>query len=736
MKTARASYLFWTIAFLLLSLPILPLLIDHLADNPNRNDARLIVWILDWVWYSLLHAPDMIAEGPINFPAPAQLTSSDWFYSAQTVFGPIHVWTGNPVLAANLTAWLTYPLAAFCMERLARRLGSDPLPAITAGLFFALASRRIPFNIHILQNANFLLPLVALAVLSLFDRPDLRRTLAATAAFLLACLSALYGAFFAAVTGAIALAAAWCRPTASRGRATVYALLAAGIAGGIAAITLRPWLARATDELRPLVIADANLANYGSALLGISRVDPVSAINFALPVVFLGALLAAVVQRGVRVGVAFGVSMWLLGALLSPGYPKALESVLAGSPLSFLAYPDRQQIVADVGRAILLSLALTGLRSLPFRSLPLRGLQTSACGLVAILLLVVRGTALVDGNFSRPLAFGIDRPAYLALQAALQRARGSSARVTSGPLLELPLRRPNPNGRAKGTPVAPDAMLGQTIHRIPLVDGYTGYHPPHRAFLLDAIGRLPSGLALADLQRATGLEWILLRPEAEWQGYPTKRASVIDLLRKSPEVEEISDLGGWTLAHLRVPSSSDWRQAIAAGTGRNQTALGYPAVPLTAASTSGELNVQASPSAGRANQYLPLDVTLTNTGETPWPGSLRPRRAWMLDFGTTRPRGRFQEGVLQRPTPFPAEKSVVLAIRWKPLDEGAKAQPAQLVPLPRDLPNGESVRFPVLLRYPKGSGSYSFSLQPSQILEGKPVALPVAAETRRVRVTP
>jgi hypothetical protein len=108
----------------------------------------------------------------------------------------------------------------------------------------------------------------------------------------------------------------------------------------------------------------------------------------------------------------------------------------------------------------------------------------------------------------------------------------------------------------------------------------------------------------------------------------------------------------------------------------------------------------------------------------------------MLDFGTTRPRGRFQEGVLQRPTPFPAEKSVVLAIRWKPLDQGAKAQPAELVPLPRDLPNGESVRFPVLLRYPKRSGSYSFSLQPSQIVEGKPVALPVTAATRRVQVSP
>ena len=115
LKTARASCLFWTIVFVLLSLPFLPLLGASLADYPNRNDARLIVWILDWVWYALWTPGAGIAAGPISAPAPAQLTSSDWFYTAQLVFGPLHAATSSAILAANLTAWLTYPLAAICM---------------------------------------------------------------------------------------------------------------------------------------------------------------------------------------------------------------------------------------------------------------------------------------------------------------------------------------------------------------------------------------------------------------------------------------------------------------------------------------------------------------------------------------------------------------------------------------------------------------------------------------------
>ena len=729
LKTARASCLFWTIVFVLLSLPFLPLLGASLADYPNRNDARLIVWILDWVWYAFWTPGADIAAGPISAPAPAQLTSSDWFYTAQLVFGPIHAATSSAILAANLTAWLTYPLAAICMERLARRLGSDPLPALVAGLFFALASRRVPFNIHLLQNANFLLPLVAVAILNLFDRPDLKRALAATGAFLLACMSALYGGFFAALTGAATLVLAWAQPGTHRMRATGYALGAASLAGAISLLCLQPWLIRAGTEVRPLPLADGTWTTYGAALLGITRVDTASALSFTLPVIALVAAVAAVRDPRLRRGVLFAVALWTVGAMLSPGFPESMKDVLSQTPLTFLAYPDRQQIIADLGRGLLLALGLTGLQRIPIRVL-----QPLATAAFAILILATRGTAFVGGTFSEPPAFGADRDAYEAVARAAREKSSSHTVAQTGPLLELPLRLPNPPG--KGTPTAPDSMLGQSLHRIGLIDGYTGYHPPHRGFVLDAIGRLPSANALGDLRRATRLEWILLRPEADWIGYQPTRASMVSFLQNAPEVDELLEFDGWTLAHLQPTAPGDWSRAIAGGTDRTRTALGADASLLTVGATKGQLRTTALPPAGRANQFLRVDVSLENTGRPAWPVTVRSPRALMLDFGTDRPRGRFQEGSLQRTTPFPANLSVVIAVGWERRDKPSAAAPLQFLPLPRDLPAGESLQFPALLRYPKTPGEYELTLQVAQMNGGKPIDLDVPAATQTIRIGP
>ena len=729
MRTARASCLFWAIVFLFLSLPILPLLGGSLADYPNRNDARLIVWILDWVWYALWTPGADIATGPINAPAPAQLTSSDWFYTAQLVFGPLHAFTANAILSANLTAWLTYPLAALCLERLARRLGSDPLPALVAGLFFALASRRVPFNIHLLQNANFLLPLVALAILNLFDKPDFKRALVAIAAFLLATMSALYGAFFAAFTGVITLALAWARPTPHRIRATAYALGAACAAGAVSLIILQPWLLRTGTEIRPLPLTDGSWSTYGSAVLGITRVDPASALSFTLPVIALLATFAAVRETRLRRGVLFALTLWAIGALLGPGFPAGMKGLLSQTPLTFLAYPDRQQIIADLGRGLLLALGLTGLQRIPVRPL-----QPLAAAALAILILATRGTAFLEGTFTSPPAFAADREAYQAVASAARKTTSGRERAQTGPLLELPLRLPNPPG--KGIPTAPDSMLGQSLHRLELIDGYTGYHPPHRGFILDSIGRLPSANALKDLRRATRLEWILLRPHPDWSGYQPPRASIVAFLRNTPEVDELLEFDGWTLAHLHPVAPSDWSRAIASGTDRTRTALGTDASLLTTRGAEGQLRTTALPPAGRANQFLRVDVSLQNTGKTAWPVNITSPRALMLDFGTDRPRGRFQEGSLQRTTPFPANLAVVVAVGWERKDKTSAAVPLQFLPLPRDLPAGEKLHFPALLRYPQAPGKYELTLQVVQMDAGKPMDLDVPVLTQTIRIVP
>src|SRR5262249_24914438 len=88
------------------------------APGTDPRDARLIIWILGWVAHALAHAPASLFDAPIFHPAPGQLAGSEHFLSAQLVFGPIYWAGGNPVLAANVVALLSYPLAAIAMDRL------------------------------------------------------------------------------------------------------------------------------------------------------------------------------------------------------------------------------------------------------------------------------------------------------------------------------------------------------------------------------------------------------------------------------------------------------------------------------------------------------------------------------------------------------------------------------------------------------------------------------------------
>ena len=190
------------------------------------------------------------------------------------------------------------------------------------------------------------------------------------------------------------------------------------------------------------------------------------------------------------------------------------------------------------------------------------------------------------------------------------------------------------------------------------------------------------------------------------------------------------------MIQLLPPAATDWSTAIRTGTGRVQTVLGYPAKALATKDAAGALETSTLPLQGKANQFLRFQVTIANTGAAAWPGSLRHRRALMLDFGTETPRGRFQEGVIQRATPFPAKHAVGLASSWLAPEATTTPPALQFMPLPRDLPAGESMAFWAVLRLPKIPGTYHFSLQPSQIQDGKPVALPLAPVTQTIIVSP
>jgi hypothetical protein len=717
------SFSGWVGLFLALAWPILGEFPDSFAAFPNANDAQLVVWILDWVWHALTHAPTLLYNAPINYPAPAQLTGSDWFFSTQLVFGPLLSLTDNPLLAANWSAWLTYPLAAFLMERLLRRLGTEPLAALVGGLFFALASRRVPFNIHILQNANFLFPLVGLALMDLRRQPDLSRALLAVAAFLLAILSALYGAFFSGLVGAAFLLFALAGPGPERGRFLGWALAAAGLALLVATWALYPWMARAGSEARPLFVQELSPGGLWTSILGATKRDAAGPASWLPVLAIVPALMAALRGAAALRLLLLGISLWLIGAFFAPGFPASLEVWLQRTPLAFIAYPLRFQVVADMGRALVLAGGLSALQHGP---LP-RAVGGLALAGAAATVLLTRGALFSSGMLLVP-------PALNANVAVYEKVAGITA-AAEGALLELPLRIPLVGG-GDGA-IAPDAMLGQTRHRRPLLNGYTGYHPPHRRFLLDAVGRLPSAVAIDDLLRSTGLRWVLLRPLRDWRLNQPPRGVVRAAFVDSPRAVSAHELSGWTLVELAPPPvGTDWADAIRAFADRTDlTGLGAPVPDLRERETSGRVSATWLPEAPPAEpSFVRILVTVANQGPDTWPASIPPDRAVMLDMGTERLRGLYQEGLLQRPTPFPVEEEVVVTVRWRSRRSNANAPETLVVPIPRDVPAGESVAFWTLLWQPKRAGRYDLELGVAQIHDGIPVDLGVEDFSQLVRI--
>ncbi len=221
------------------------------------SDMRLIVWILSWVSHALVTDPARLFDAPIFHPAPAQLTGCEHFASSQVVFAPVFWTTGNGVLAANCTAFISYPLAALVMERFVRQLGGSGQAAWLSGLVFALGPLRVPANLQVLQYLNLYLPLVCIAVIRLRDRPDVGRAAVLGLVLVLGVFSSYYMAVMLAVTGGTVGLLALGQTSDGRLR---FALLAAAAAAASASLLLvfsRPYFRRpeSLDVLRTAVAA-------------------------------------------------------------------------------------------------------------------------------------------------------------------------------------------------------------------------------------------------------------------------------------------------------------------------------------------------------------------------------------------------------------------------------------------------------------------------------------------------
>jgi len=509
----------------------------------NSPDERLVVWILAWVSHALATNPSGVLDANINHPAPAQLTGSEHFLTAQVAFAPLYAVTGNALLAANLTVLLTYPLAALAMQRLLLALGCAWAVASVGGLLYALGAFRVPAHLHLLQYTNLFLPLIALALLRLRRSPGVRTSAWLVLALVSTALSSFYMAVIGGVTGALWGLVELCRPGRQRWRYALLALVAGCVAAAIFAASAIPYLTR--PEV--LVEADEPVATgpMRATLLKVFAEKTRLSAGWLLPRLAALGLLAIFVRDAVaRRCLLFGLPLVVVGWITAQGaaasfagfeFPTPYALFVSG-PLRFFRYPWRFVLLVDFGAVLMAAAALQVARV----SLGARIGTLAAIGVAAAVLLG-QGSGL-SGTGLSPFP-GQTEPVYDVLARVARTSR-------PGALLELPYLPPMSKQSPDLVGTEADAMVASTRHWLPLVQGFTGYAPPHRILVDREVNRLPEARSLARLVSMTNLRWVLLRPVEQW---PEKSRSTRARIEHSPLFELAAAVDGWQLLRVKQP---------------------------------------------------------------------------------------------------------------------------------------------------------------------------------------
>ncbi len=548
----------------------------HLADRVPHDgyDPLLNSFLL---WWNAHRLP--LTRGwwnaPFFFPLGGTIALSETLLGLSLLATPLQYAGASPLLAHNVVYLLSFPLCGLAMHLLARELGAREGVALVAGLAFGFTPYRAAHLAHLQVLCAFWVPLVFLG-LHRFLRTGRRRDLAlAAAAWMLQALTNGYLFLFLAVV--VAGWVAWFLVGGRRWRALASMALAwaaASILPLVVFVQYQPWHAsqgfvRLLDEIESM---SADLLGFVSPPRGLvgwsldTGLPPESWVfpGLVLPVVLALSFVAWRRSDGERF-LAGRVALALSALAATAAVVAALTAWLGpwrfgtggvGVSVRVLHKPLAVALYALFG-VVAWSPALG--RAFRRGSVPVfYGLAAVACAILALgptprvagslfwdkapynLLLQLPGFAalraparfamLVVFCLACAAALGLDRltarsrlrPVWIALAAAAALGDGwiRPLRLVDAPFtfavpdeaprdavaLELPL------GGLRDT----HAMYRATGHGLRVVNGYSGFDPPHFIALRQGFERGEAGV-LEVLQRRAPL-LVLLDPSARGAG--------------------------------------------------------------------------------------------------------------------------------------------------------------------------------------------------------------------------
>lgn len=637
----------------------------------GRADLDLLVWILAWTAHALAVQPANLFQANIFHPAKDTLASSENLLGLAPLSTPLFLLTHNPVLTYNVTVLAVVWLTALCTFALVRSWSGSAGAAFLAGAAFALGPQLTGSFIRLHVSAVHFFPLVLLLAWRVSGKPRPATVLALVMVTALQMLAGIYVAFELAVLLAAFAPALWWE--ARRNGRSVLVLLAALAVGTAALAAVAPAYLRvrasgtlpdlpeavahvATTSPTPQLVGawlTAELTPYGLGLAAFGLLVGTGALHLRLGLL-LASAAGALLSTGTSLPLVPGTALPSVYEILMHAVPG-----FAGmrSPSRFVVIPLLTvTVLAGLGAARIIAVlgALLGARG--------RQLGTLAACAAAVAIVVVRAPSIPVPVPLVPVQLnGVAYAAHAWL--AKQPERGA--------VVDLPVLNAAMDG---GAMLATGrAMLGSTLHFLPLVNGYTGHPPATSALLLTLAQRLPDPDAFAALCALAAPRWVVLHegliPATEVEAW---RAAETTL-----GIERAQQFGFDTVyrvdrACARTAASPPLDPSPASGT----TFAGTPLVPLQRGTVDGHIEA-ALPARLPAGSFSWLWVDVHNDGNVVLPGMA----------------GAVPDGVQ-------------LQARWWDARTGRVVAFGEATPLGRDLAAGESVHAQVGLSAPKAPGEY------------------------------
>lgn len=177
-----------------------PLVLQLSSLAPDLGDPLLIAWILDWDAHALSSTPLHLFDAPIYYPATNMLAFSEHMTGIALVMLPFRAAGLSPVAVYNLALLLGMAFSGYGAYVLARLVTEDDLASVTGGVLYAFGSFSIGQVQHLQNIWNGWLPLMLAALLLYWRKPSIRRGALLAGAFAMNGLTNVYWLLFGGFT--------------------------------------------------------------------------------------------------------------------------------------------------------------------------------------------------------------------------------------------------------------------------------------------------------------------------------------------------------------------------------------------------------------------------------------------------------------------------------------------------------------------------------------------------------